>query len=54
MRARASAEIRRVAIDRAFAEAEALLRQRMDDRTQSALVERTIAGLDALSSTEKP
>jgi F-type H+-transporting ATPase subunit b len=48
MQARARAEVRRIVVDRAFTEAAEVLRRRMDDRFQGALVDRVIAELESL------
>lgn len=46
--ARAQAEVREAVIERAFAEAERMLRRRGDDRFQGALVDRAIRELEGL------
>jgi len=48
MRDRASAEVRRVVIDRAFAEAAGILKGRMDDGLQASLVDALVAGLERM------
>jgi F-type H+-transporting ATPase subunit b len=48
MRARASAEVRRVVIDRAFAEAAGILKGRMDDGLQASLVDALVAGVERM------